>query len=225
MFLFFLTLLNYVLWYCIWSVLVRPYFLFCPRRFISFEVVVSFSPCSYRLLLLFYLVLFFPRWSILLTIWFVFYWLTYVHERIIKRKGQRLLLIVFNFIREGTDLGTNVSVSLIPDGQSYYRYDLELMNHVTGYLISPRRPPLQGLTVGPAPSPFLPLFSVSWLDRPRQRKGRVYSPAFAFVVHHAARSLLAVFATIPSPPPPRLILAGIGPGAFLWNEKGEGGAG
>ena len=35
------------------------------------------------------------------------------------------------------------------------------MNHVTGYLISPRRPPLQGLTVGPAPSPFYtPFFSI-----------------------------------------------------------------
>ena len=34
-----------------------------------------------------------------------------------------MLFIFVLFIREGTDLGTNVFVSLIPDGQSDYKYD------------------------------------------------------------------------------------------------------
>ena len=39
-------------------------------------------------------------------------------------KGQQLLVQFFILNREGTDLGTNVFVSLFPDGHSNYKIDL-----------------------------------------------------------------------------------------------------
>ena len=91
-----------------------------------------------------------------------------------------------------------------------------------GFLLVPGAHPSKASRSVPRLPHFYPLFSVSWLDRPRQRKSRVHSPAFAFVVLRAARSLLAVFATIPPPPPPRLILGGVGPGAFPGTKRERG---
>ena len=96
------------------------------------------------------------------------------------------------------------------------------MNLVTGFLISPRRPPLQDLTVGPAPSPILPLFSVFWFDRPRNAKA-------AFIRQHSLPwSILPPGHNLPSSLRfPRLLLldrphGGVGPGAFLWKREGRG---
>ena len=41
---------------------------------------------------------------------------------VLKGKDNDIYLYIY-FIREGTDLGTNVFVSLFPDGHSYYIID------------------------------------------------------------------------------------------------------
>ena len=113
---------TYVLWYCILSVLVvlsfRPPFIHALPRLL-FPFLLSLT--SFRLPFTsssFYL------GKLVLAVDIVHRLLTFLRLRTYcKRKGQQRRFVYILFNREGTDLGTNVFVSLIPDGQSDYKYD------------------------------------------------------------------------------------------------------
>ena len=106
----------------LYSVRTRLFLLFCPRCLFIFEVVVSFFPClpSFMIVLP---RLFFSSLKIV-TNNLVCFLLTYLRSRTyLLKKRTTISFNCIYFHREGTDLGTNVFVSLIPDGQSYYKYD------------------------------------------------------------------------------------------------------
>ena len=93
---------------------------------------------------------------------------------------------------------------------------------MTGFLLVPGAHPPKASRSVPRLPPFLPSFFSILARLPTVRKGRVHSPAFAFVVHLAARSLLAVFAAIPSPPPPRPASWGCWTRRLPLERKGRG---
>ena len=96
------------------------------------------------------------------------------------------------------------------------------MNYVTGFLLVPGAHPPKASRSVPRLPPFLPSFFSILARLPTVRKSRVHSPAFAFVVHLAARSLLAVSAAIPSPPSPRPASWGCWTRRLPLERKGRG---